>query len=207
VTTLDTSSFDAPLQLVRMGQLFDTHVLLRYVGDPDPAAIPITADEHRLLKGLDPAAFDYKGLRPGQRASVLDLIERDLIRAVEPTDGFRAYSWALDVTAPITVMRSPFEPGYMCVAQGRSFDLTEMANPLLDAMDGVRTVADVTAAMQDRVLSAPDGRGVIESAREAGTTFYVQLCDAGMSLTRGLVTSGAATAIPARRVVEVPVAA
>lgn len=207
MTTLDTSSFDAPLQLVRMGELHDTHVLLRYAGDTEIAAIPITADEHRLLRGLDPTVFDHKGLRPGQRASMLRLIERDLVRYVAPAEGFAAYTWALDVTAAVTVMRHPFDPGFMCVASGRSFDLTDLARPLLDAMDGVRTIADVTSAMQDRVLNAPDGRGVIEAARAAGTTFYIQLCDAGISLTRGLLSAGAATALPARRVEAVPAAA
>jgi hypothetical protein len=194
----DTSVFDAPVQIVRMGKLNPDSISLRYAGETDADEIPLTPDEHRLLKQLDPTVFTHK-YRPAEQESILDLAARDIVRLVTPGAGIGAYSWALDVADDITLIRHPFDSGFICVSGGRSFDLVDLGRPLLDGMDGRRTVGEVTDAVQNRILSGPDGRTILENARKAtGKTFYVLLCDAGMSLTKGLLDIGAAVALPAR---------
>lgn len=197
--TLDITVFDAPLQTVRMGELDGDRVHLRYAGEQQTTAIALTAQERLLLRGLDPTA-STRVYGQHEKQALLSLAARDIVRIVTPGSGLDGYSWALDITVPLHTFRAPFEPGFICVAGDRSFNLVDLGRPLLDRMDGVRTVGEVTGEIQQEVLSGPDGRRVLADARErTGRPYYDLLCDAGMSLTKGILDTAAGVALPSRR--------
>lgn len=202
MSDLSPAVFDDSVQLVRMGALYGNVLHLRYAGETTTEDVTLTDDEARLLRQLDPTKFEHT-YRPAERASLLDMAERGLLRIVLPGSGFGAYDWAVEITTPIHILPNPFDGGFMCLAGGASFNLVDLGHPLLTRMDGVRTIGDITDEYQNEVLSRPNGRQVLADALEkTKRPFYVLLCDAGMSLTKGLLDTGAGHCLPLRRPAE-----
>lgn len=199
MTSLTSAVFDDAVQLVRMGSL-DGHILrLRYAGETFTDDIALSDDEERLLRQLDPTKIQHS-YRPAEREILLDLADRGMLRIVLPGSGISAYDWSLDIPSPIHILDNPFEPGLMCLTGNTSFNLVELGHPLLMRVDGLRTVGDITDEYQNEILSGPNGRQILANALEqTGQPFYLLLCDAGMSLTKGLLETGAGICLPTRR--------
>lgn len=196
--TLDPAVFDDAVQLVRMGDLQDSTLHLRFAGERFTDSIALTSEEARLLHELDPTSFTHR-YRPGERMSLLDMAARGMLRIILPGSGIAAYDWSLHVAEPVHIVQDPFDPGFICLTGSTSFNLVELGRPLLQRVDGTRTVAEITEEYQNDVLSGPNGRQVLASALEKNKRpFYLLLCDAGMSLTKGLLESGAGTCLPTR---------
>lgn len=198
MTDLSPAVFDDAVQIVRMGALDGESLHLRFAGEEESESIPLTADEARLLRQLDPTKSEHT-YRPAEREVLLGMAERGMVRIVLPGAGISAYDWAIDVIETINILPNPFDGGFMCLAGGASFNLTDLGNPLLARMDGVRTVGEATDEYQNEILSRPNGRQVLADALEkTKRPFYLLLCDAGMSLTKGLLETGAGICLPAR---------
>lgn len=197
----DLTAFDAPLQLVPMGVLADGVVRLRYAGSNDVAEVTVTEAEHRLLRGLDPT-FTKHVYRPQEKAQLVELASRDLVRFLTPDSGLAGFSWALSTPADLAIVRSPFDQDiFMCVGGGSSFDISGLSRQLLSLVSEGVTVAAAANALQDSILSRSDGRRVLEEARQVtGRPFYAQLCDASINLTAGVLRSGLGAALPEARV-------
>lgn len=200
MTTLSPAVFDDAVQLVRMGALDGNTLRLRYAGEDTTSDIALTEDEARLLRLLDPTKFEHS-YRAAERASLLDMAERGLLRIVLPGAGIAAYDWAMEIAGTMSILPNPFDGGFICLVGGTSFNLTDLGNPLLARMDGVRTVGEASDEYQNEILSRPNGRQVLSDALEkTGRPFYLLLCDAGMSLTKGLLESGGGICLPTRPV-------
>lgn len=205
--TLTSAVFGEPVQLVRMGAL-DGHVLhLRHAGEDLTDDIALTTDEERLLRQMDPTVFSHR-YRPAERQALLDMASRDMLRIVLPGSGIGAYDWALDIDGDVRIVANPFDAGYICIVGGVSFNLVDLGRPVLALMDGTRTVGEATDEVQNEILSGPAGRDVLADAlAKTGRPFYQLLCDAGMSLTKGLLATGAGSCLPVRRPTDLDVAA
>lgn len=202
MSDLSPAVFDDAVQIVRMGDLDGSTLRLRFAGEEFVDDIALTDDEARLLRQLDPTKFDHS-YRPAERTALLDMATRSMVRIVLPGSGIAAYDWALEVTQPVRVLPNPFDGGFMCLTGGSSFDLVELGHPLLQRADGARTVAEITEEYQNEVLGGPNGRQVAKAALErTNRPFYLLLCDAGMSLTKGLLETGAGRCLPVRHAAE-----
>lgn len=202
MTSLPLSVFDDSIQIVRMGDLDGDTLHLRHAGETITDDIALTDEEARLLSLLDPTSFAHR-YRPAERETILDMEERGMVRIILPGSGISAYDWSLNITTPVHILPNPFDGGFMCLAGDTSFNLVDLGRPLLQRVDGVRSVAQITDEYQDEVLSGPNGRQVLTNALEqTKRPFYLLLCDAGMSLTKGLLDTGAGHCLPVRRVVE-----
>lgn len=207
MTDLTPAVFDDAVQLVRMGFLDGDTLHLRYAGERVTDAIALTSEEARLLRQTDPTKFEHS-YRASERAVLLDMAERGMLRIVLPGSGIAAYDWALDITDSIHIVSNPFEPGYICLTGDTSFNLVELGLPLLHRLDTARSVAEVTEEYQSEVLGGPNGRQVLaDSLARTNRPFYLLLCDAGMSLTKGILDSGAGSCMPLRPAEEVSQAA